>query len=159
MSSSSGGLAVGVLALGLFIIYSDAKPRSTQTVTADNLVCANPLGGNILSGKCQGTKTQGGFTITVTPGANTCAVLNGSRGDLGISPQSGKLIYIDQNNWECQVYAANNLVTIFQLSQGDIYARVTDLDHAVPDVPYVVDRSDTIMGKFRHYRRAMSDSK
>jgi hypothetical protein len=159
MSNSSGGIAVGVLALGLFVLYSDFKPHPTQTITADSLVCANPLGGNILSGKCTGTKTQGGYTITVTPGANTCAVLNGSVGDIGLSPRPGKLTYIDEANWECQVAEANNLMSIFQLTGGDLYVRLTDLDKAVPDEAEVVDRSDTLMGKWRHFLRAMRNSK
>lgn len=161
MDGKESGCATAVLCfIAMFLLFGGGREHISHTVTGDVLTCLNPKKADPMSSQCFRTQATTKVTITVTPNSNSCAIKE-EGGDLKapmLSP-GAQLIYIDEDNWQCDATAYTNFLKVASLSDGDLRMTLTDKDHTLNTDFYPIERSDTISGKFRHYMRAVRDSK
>lgn len=132
----------------------DAKASTAKRVTGDFLICASTPTTADKPEQCDHVVISGKAVVSVTPGANACA---GEFTNESGNPQlkaGRQLIYIDDENWECKLPVSNGLEDVVRLNNGDLTIITVDTDHSIPDSPYAVKRTDTLVGEITHLFRA-----
>lgn len=133
------------------------EKAQTRQVSMDVISCVQPADQSADSPSCSRRKAIGSYKVTVTAEAGTCAVLGhiplNAEGEIA----GGRLAYIDDDNWQCEIKVNKGAARRFVLKDGTLSIEDVYGAEAVPLKVISLDRTDTLLGAVKHYLREMQN--
>jgi hypothetical protein len=150
----AGLLLVGVSALGL----SGCDPLNqagTQTVTAEAYTCQSPKNADPNLAGCEKYDTWATYEVTLSLGAGSCGVLTRYSPDKPGEIGKGRLTFVDNDNWQCDVNIYRDSLFRYALTDGrfSLVSVINGTSMPVEIEHERYERTDTLKGQFDHALR------